>query len=75
METRKTTVSQKPSTLVVGGSHLQAMERSPINDTEIKSLLFNALTDKINDREIFIKGLDASYFYEDYIAYRSKDLI
>ena len=55
--------------------YLQAMERSPINDTEIKSLLFNALTDKINDREIFIKGLDASYFYEDYIAYRSKDLI
>jgi len=50
------------------------MERSPINSSEIKSLLAAALTDKINDREIFMKGLDASYFYENYFAYRSADL-
>lgn len=55
--------------------YLQAMERSPINDLEIKRLLAAALTDKIADREIFMKGLDASYFYENYYAYRSEDLI
>ena len=54
--------------------YLQAMERSPINDVEIKTLLFAALTDKIDDREIFMKGLDASYFYENYFTYRSQDL-
>lgn len=54
--------------------YLQAMERSPINDAEIKKLLAAALTDKIGDREIFMKGLDASYFYENYFAYRSEDL-
>lgn len=54
--------------------YLQAMERSPIDDAEIKRLLMTALTDKIDDREIFIKGLDASYFYENYFAYRSADL-
>ena len=54
--------------------YLQAMERSPINDTEIKKLLDVALTNKIDDREIFMKGLDASYFYENYFAYRSEDL-
>ena len=56
-------------------NYLQAMERSPINDAEIKKLLAAALTDKIDDREIFMKGLDASYFYENYFAYRSEDLI
>ena len=56
-------------------NYLQAMERSPINDSEIKKILFAALTDKIFDREIFMKGLDASYFYENYFAYRSEDLI
>ncbi|MBQ3433796.1 MAG: cell filamentation protein Fic, partial [Selenomonadaceae bacterium] len=56
-------------------AYLQAMERSPINDTEIKQLLAAALTERINDREIFMKGLDASYFYENYFAYRSEDLI
>ena len=56
-------------------AYLQAMERSPINDTEIKQVLAAALTDKIDDREIFMKGLDASYFYENYFAYRSEDLI
>ena len=54
--------------------YLQAMERSPINDTEIKKILFDALTEKIFDREIFMKGLDASYFYENYFAWRSEDL-
>ena len=55
-------------------NYLQAMERSPINDSEIKKILAAALTDKINDREIFMKGLDVSYFYENYFAYRSEDL-
>lgn len=54
--------------------YLQAMERSPINDAEIKKILAAALTDKIDDREIFMKGLDASYFYENYFSYRSEDL-
>lgn len=56
-------------------NYLQAMERSPINDSEIKRLLAAALTERIDDREIFMKGLDASYFYENYFAYRSEDLI
>ena len=55
--------------------YLQAMERSPIDDSEIKKIFAAALTEKINDREIFLKGLDASYFYENYFAYRSEDLI
>ena len=54
--------------------YLQAMERSPINDAEIKKILSDALTEKIFDREIFMKGLDASYFYENYFAYRSEEL-
>lgn len=54
--------------------YLQAMERSPINDAEIKKILAAALTDRVDDREIFMKGLDASYFYENYFAYRSEDL-
>lgn len=54
--------------------YLQAMERSPINDTEIKKILFDSLTEKIFDREIFMKGLDASYFYENYFSYRSSEL-
>ena len=54
--------------------YLQAMERSPINDAEIKKILAVALTDKVDDMEIFMKGLDASYFYENYFAYRSEDL-
>ena len=54
--------------------YLKAMERSPIDDAEIKKILFDALTEKIYDREIFMKGLDASYFYENYFAYRSEDL-
>lgn len=54
--------------------YFRAMERSPINDAEIKKILYESLTEKIYDREIFMKGLDASYFYENYFAYRSEDL-
>ena len=46
--------------------YLQAMERSPINDLEIKTLLSSNLTNKINDREIIFKGIDQSYYYEGY---------
>ena len=44
--------------------YLQAMERSPVNDLDIRFLLQNALTDKIHDREVFMKGIDQSYYYE-----------
>ncbi len=54
--------------------YLSAMERSPVNDTEIKALLRSALTDKINDREVYMKGIDNSYFYEGYKEYRISDL-
>lgn len=54
--------------------YLLAMERSPIKDVEIKVLLKNALTDKINDREVYMKGIDASYHYEGYHIYRAEDL-
>ncbi|MBQ6476902.1 MAG: Fic family protein [Bacilli bacterium] len=49
--------------------YLLAMERSPIKDTEIMLLLKNALTDKINDREVYMKGIDTSYRYEGYNTY------
>lgn len=54
--------------------YLLAMERSPIKDTEIKVLLEEALTSEASDRETFIKGLDASYAYEGYSAYKASDL-
>lgn len=54
--------------------YLLAMERSPIKDTEINLLLKDALTDKVNDREVFMKGIDTSYQYEGYYTYRTKDL-
>ena len=54
--------------------YLLAMERSPIKDTEIKLLIQNALTDKINDRQIFMKGIDISYQYEGYYAYKLEEL-
>ena len=54
--------------------YLLAMERSPIKDIEIKYILKNALTDKINDREMFMKGIDHSYYYEDYTTFKSEDL-
>ena len=54
--------------------YLFAMERSPVRDTEIKILLKNALTGNINDRELFMKGIDHSYAYEGYSAYSAGDL-
>ena len=54
--------------------YLLAMERSPIKNTEIKLLLKNALTDKIDDREVYMKGIDASYNYEGYNLYKTEDL-
>lgn len=54
--------------------YLLAMERSPIKDIEIKYLLRQALTDKINDREIYMKGIDHSYYYEGYAVYKIKKL-
>ncbi len=50
-------------------AYLSAMERSPVNDLEIKHLLKNALTDKIDDRETYMKGIDQSYYYEGYIIF------
>ncbi|MBQ7681103.1 MAG: Fic family protein [Oscillibacter sp.] len=60
--------------LVDQEDYLFAMERSPVRDTEIKHVLRDALTDKINDREIYMKGLDRSYAYEGFSAFRSGDL-
>lgn len=54
--------------------YLLAMERSPIKDTEIKLLLSNALTDDINNRLIYMKGIDASYNYEGYNTYSVEEL-
>ncbi len=54
--------------------YLLAMERSPIKDLEIKHLLKSALTDKVNDREIYMKGIDHSYSYEGYSTFKSVDL-
>lgn len=55
--------------------YLLAMERSPIKDTEINILLKNALTDKANDRNVYMKGIDASYAYEGYATYKLGDVI
>lgn len=54
--------------------YLLAMERSPIKDVEIKVLLSQALTDKINDRKVYMKGIDASYHYEGYNIFKTEDL-
>lgn len=54
--------------------YLLAIERSPIKDIEIKYLLKNALTDEINSRDVYMKGIDHSYYYEGYITYKAKDL-
>ena len=54
--------------------YLLAMERSPIKDVEIKTLLRAALTDKINDCEVYMKGIDASYHYEGYNVFKTEDL-
>ena len=54
--------------------YLLAMERSPIIDIEIKVILQKALTDEINNREIYMKGIDHSYYYEGYVTYKTKNL-
>lgn len=54
--------------------YLLAMERSPIKDVEIKELLKKALTDEINNREVYMKGIDASYFYEGYTLFKTEDM-
>ena len=60
--------------LVNKEDYLLAMERSPVRDIEIKYLLKNALTDKVDDRQTFMKGIDHSYEYEGYFAYKAEDL-
>ena len=54
--------------------YLLAMERSPVKDLEIKHLLKSALTDDINSREVYMKGVDRSYYYEGYEAFRAGEL-
>lgn len=54
--------------------YLLAMERSPIKDVEIKVLLKGALTDEINSREVYMKGIDHSYYYEGYTTFKTKNL-
>lgn len=54
--------------------YLSAMERSPVNDLEIKVVLAEALTDDINNRDLFMKGLDHSYYFEGYQLFKSEEL-
>ena len=54
--------------------YLLAMERSPIKDVEIKVLLKTALTDEVNSREVYMKGIDHSYYYEGYTTFKTEDL-
>ncbi len=54
--------------------YLLAMERSPIRDIEIKHILKAALTEDINNRDIYMKGIDTSYYYEGYMIYKTEDL-
>lgn len=60
--------------LVDKSDYLLAMERSPIKDLEIKTLLRAALTDRINDRQVYMKGIDASYHYEGYQVFKTEEL-
>lgn len=60
--------------LVSREDYLLAMERSPVRDTEIKALLKAALTDRVNDRQVYMKGIDASYRYEGYATYTMQEL-
>lgn len=60
--------------LVDKEDYLLAMERSPIKDIEIKVLLKAALTEEIGSREVFMKGIDHSYYYEGYVTYKTKEL-
>lgn len=61
--------------LVDKDEYLLAMERSPIKDTEIKHVLKQALTDQIWDREMYMKGIDHSYYYEGYAIYKTEDCL
>ena len=54
--------------------YLLAMERSPIKDIEIKHILREALTDEVDSREVYIKGIDHSYYYEGYTTYKAEEL-
>ena len=54
--------------------YLLAMERSPVRDIEIKYVLKQALTDRVNDREVYMKGIDHSYYYEGYAVYKAEEL-
>ena len=54
--------------------YLLAMERSPIKDVEIKVLLKDGLTDEINSREVYMKGIDHSYYYEGYTTFMAEEL-
>lgn len=56
------------------GDYLLAMERSPIKDVEIRELLRAALTDRVDDRDVYMKGIDASYHYEGYNTYLMEEL-
>lgn len=54
--------------------YLMAMQRSPVKDTELKHLLKNALTSNIHDREVYLKGIDVSYYYEGYTTFKTEEL-
>ena len=54
--------------------YLLAMERSPVKDIEIKYLLKNALTDEVDSREVYVKGIDHSYYYEGYTTFKAEEL-
>lgn len=60
--------------MVDKNDYLLAMERSPVKDIEIKHILKQALTDKISDRSMYMKGIDHSYYYEGYNTFKSEDL-
>ena len=60
--------------LVDKEDYLLAMERSPIKDIEIKHILKKALSDQINDQEVYMKGIDTSYYYEGYTTFKTEDL-
>lgn len=60
--------------LIDKNDYFLAMERSPIKDIEIKYLLKQALTNLVNDRDVYVKGIDTSYYYEGYTVYKSEEL-
>lgn len=55
-------------------SKKKAMERSPVKDIEIKHILKSALTDEVNNREVYMKGIDTSYYYEGYTTFKTEEL-